>query len=170
MDDDDADDDLQRALELSREFTQVTQPALPETPSAAVAVLGRFPSKFRCYAAAAAGRGDLDNTGRILLPTSCLRLFVSFLGELPPTLLLRLVGGDGSECCVGVAEFIEDDVASRMLVKAGGAMVREDDGCVRMWETSTGDDAILKGRWKGRDDGRRKRKGGSRRDNRRDDD
>ena len=34
-------------------------------------------------------------------------------------------------------------------------MVREDDGCVRMWETSTGDDAILKGRWKGRDDGRR---------------
>ena len=28
-------------------------------------------------------------------------------------------------------------------------MVREDDGCVRFWETSTGDDLEMKGRWRG---------------------
>ena len=137
MEIDDDDDELQRALELSREQAQPTsQPTSQPSTSAGVAIVGSFPTQFRCYAAAAAGRGDLDSTGRILLPTSCLRLFVSYLGELPPTLLLRLVGGDGAACYVGVAEFVDDDDASRMLLNVRPARPRQS---VRADEYPSGD-------------------------------
>ena len=36
-------------------------------------------------------------------------------------------------------------------------MIREEDGTVRFWETSTGDDLELEGRWRGTDEGIRKR-------------
>ena len=36
-------------------------------------------------------------------------------------------------------------------------MIREEDGNVRIWETSTGDDLELEGRWRGTDEGIRKR-------------
>ena len=126
MDVSDADDEeLQRALALSRETEQPA--ALPPPPAATPAdtvVLGQIPAKFRIIAAAAAGRTDLEPTGKILLPQSCLSVFCAFLGDMPPTLLLRLVGGDGSGCIVGVFEFIEDAKCSEMLAAALGAQAR----------------------------------------------
>ena len=126
-DDNLADEELQRALELSRAEAPPPPPPQPAQPAqpADVVVLGQIPSKFRVYAASAAGHNDLDSTGRILLPSSCLAVFSSFLGEMPPTLLLRLVGDEGSHCCVGVAEFIDDKRAADMIVQAVGPRARD---------------------------------------------
>ena len=124
-DDGDFDADLQRALELSRESAPPPPPPPPQATPADVVVLGQIPAKFRVYAATAAGRPELDVTGKILLPQSCLQVFVQFLGEMPPTLLLRLVGGEGSKCIVGVAEFIDDEQAAALLAVAAGPRARE---------------------------------------------
>ena len=72
--------------------------------------LGGFKARFRCYAASAVGRKDLDGTGKVLLPQACLAALLSSLGGMPPTLLLRLSHGT-SKLYVGVAEFIDDAAA-----------------------------------------------------------
>ena len=123
--DDDYDEELQRALALSRESAPPPAPPVAPTASTDVVVLGQIPAKFRVYAASGAGRSELESTGRVLLPQSCLAVFTSFLGEMPGTLLLRLVGGEGSACVVGVAEFIDDEVAASLLATAAGPRARE---------------------------------------------
>jgi hypothetical protein len=111
------DEDLQTALRLSRE-EMLNQPAPLTTPQQdqlpAVQVLGGFKARFRCYAAAAAGRRDLDATGKVLLSQSCLAALVSTLGGMPATLLLRLSHG-GKSLFVGVAEFTDDKTSADML-------------------------------------------------------
>jgi hypothetical protein len=128
-DDDDFDADIQRALELSRQHAQPPPPLpVPEVlDEPVVKVVSGFKCKFRVYAAAAVGRADLDATGRILLPHSCLTAIASHLGELPATLLLRLVGSEGAQstCYVGVAEFIPDEETASMLAKVAGPLIRE---------------------------------------------
>lgn len=128
-DDDDFDADIQRALELSRRHAQPPPPLpVPEVlDEPVVKVVSGFKCKFRVYAAAAVGRADLDATGRILLPHSCLTAIASHLGELPATLLLRLVGSEGAQstCYVGVAEFIPDEETASMLAKVAGPLIRE---------------------------------------------
>ena len=130
MDVDDEDADLQRALELSRATAQPSIPVPPLLPSPGLGsinmnVIGSFPVKFRCYAGAAAGRSDLDATGRVLLPTSCLAAFGAFFkGDMPNTMLLCLTAGP-SFCVVGIAEFVADDIVATMLAKAGGTAIRE---------------------------------------------
>ena len=127
---DEEDEDLQRALQLSREEASQSAGTLPppmpqpELPATEPHVLGQIPTRFRLFAAAAAGHAHLEATGRILLPQSCLQVFASFLGELPDTLLLRLVGGQGSSIIVGVAEFLSDRDAAAMAA-AADARVRE---------------------------------------------
>ena len=78
-DDDDFDADIQRALELSRQHAQPPPPLpVPEVlDEPVVKVVSGFKCKFRVYAAAAVGRADLDATGRILLPHSCLTAIAS---------------------------------------------------------------------------------------------
>ena len=122
---DDFDEELQRALALSRESAPPPAPPPAPTASADVLVLGQIPTRFRVYAASLAGRLELECTGRVLLPRSCLAVFTSFLGEMPGTLLLRLVGGEGSACVVGVADFIDDEVAASLLAAAAGPRARE---------------------------------------------
>ena len=129
MDDDDFDADIQRALELScQDAHPPPPPPVPEVlEEPVVKVVSGFKCKFRVYAAAAVGRADLDATGRILLPHSCLTAIASHLGELPATLLLRLVGSEGAQstCYVGVAEFIPDEESASMLAKVAGPLIRE---------------------------------------------
>ena len=112
--DDEMDEELQAALALSREEA-LARPAAPAEPQPAapptVQPLGGFKSKFRCYAASAAGRKELEATGKVILSQACLAALVQQLGGMPPTLLLRLSHG-GSSIFVGVAEFVEDGVTS----------------------------------------------------------
>ena len=128
--DEDEDADLRAAIAASLEQSQ---PAVAPAPSSAAVlqtghpeVIGSFPSRFRCYAAAAVGRKDVDATGKILLPQSALHSLLATLQEMPTTLLLRL-SHDGSACFVGVAEFIEDAEASALLTKVAGQGVRSDE-------------------------------------------
>jgi len=122
--DDDEDADLQRALALSRAEAPAAPPPPPPATPADVVVLGQIPTKFRVYAAAAAGRSDLESTGRIILPQSCLAVFSQFLGDMPSTLLLRLVASNNSSCVVGVAEFLSDEQCAALLAVAAGPAAR----------------------------------------------
>jgi hypothetical protein len=124
------DDDLERALALSREEAAMDVADGGATAAAAplaadTVVLGQIPAPFMVSAAAAARRTDIEATGKILLPASCLSVFISFLGEMPATLLLRMVGGDGSSCIVGVAEFVDDGQAAALFALAAGPHARE---------------------------------------------
>ena len=111
MNEADEDEELQRALLLSRQEAEERAPsddATERDEAADVQVLCGYGSKFRCYAAAAASRSDLDATGKVLLPESCLTSLVKHLGELPATILLRLSLPAGpnqplTRCFVGVA-------------------------------------------------------------------
>ena len=98
---DDEDALLQQALLESAREAEAAAAAAPPTPvgrlTQGVEILGAFGAKFRCYAAAAVGRGDLDATGKVLLPKSALLEITAFCaGELPPTLLLQLSAGSES--------------------------------------------------------------------------
>lgn len=128
MDIDDEDADLRAAIAAS--LAQDQPPAEPQPSALTEAaqkghpeVVGSFPTKFRCYAAAAAGRKDIDTTGKVLLPQSALHHLVASLDQMPSTLILRLAHG-GSACYVGVAEFIDDQEATAMLTKVAGEAIR----------------------------------------------
>ena len=128
MQDDDDDDNLRAAIAASLEQPQ-PEP-VPAPPSAAQQsgnpeVLAGFSTRFRCYAAAAVGRKDIDATGKILLPQSALHMLLDKLPEMPSTLLLRL-SHEGSAAYVGVAEFVEDAEASALLTRVAGQAVRND--------------------------------------------
>ena len=125
---DDEDEDLRAAIAASLEQPQPV--AAPAPVSAAAQngqpeVIGSFPTQFRCYAAAAVGRKDLDATGKILLPQCVLHSLLATLEEMPATLLLRLSHA-GSAAFVGVAEFIEDSEAAALLTKVAGQGARSD--------------------------------------------
>ena len=122
--DDDEDALLQQALLESAREAEVAAAAAPPPPvgrlTQGVEILGAFGAKFRCYAAAAVGRGDLDATGKVLLPKSALLEITAFCaGELPPTLLLQLSAGSESAAFVGVAEYVDDAEAAKMLAGLG---------------------------------------------------
>ena len=131
--DEDDDQDLRAAIAASLEQPQ------PEaaSPAASAAqqdlwasgnpeVLTGFSTRFRCYAAAAVGRKDIDATGKILLPQSALHVLLAKLPEMPSTLLLRL-SHEGSSAYCGVAEFLEDAEMSALLTRVAGQAVRSDE-------------------------------------------
>ena len=89
-------------------------------------VLTGFSTQFRCYAAAAVGRKDIDATGKILLPQSALHVLLAKLPEMPSTLLLRL-SHEGSSAYCGIAEFLEDAEMSALLTRVAGQAVRSDE-------------------------------------------
>lgn len=126
MDLDDEEADLQRALALSRDDAPPTAPTPPPEPVAAdVTVLGQIPTKFRIIPAAAVGNLSLEATARVLLPAACLNVISAFFGDaMPGTLLLRLVGGDGSCAYVGVADFVDDGQCAAWLASAAGPQAR----------------------------------------------
>ena len=131
--DEDDDQDLRAAIAASLEQPQ------PEaaSPAASAAqqdlwasgnpeVLTGFSTRFRCYAAAAVGRKDIDATGKILLPQSALHVLLAKLPEMPSTLLLCL-SHEGSSAYCGVAEFLEDAEMSALLTRVAGQAVRSDE-------------------------------------------
>jgi hypothetical protein len=125
-DEDDA--DLRAAIAASLEQPQpeaASSPASATQLSGNPEVLTGFSTRFRCYAAAAAGRKDIDATGKILLPQSALHALLAKLSEMPSTLLLRL-SHEGSAAYVGVAEFVEDAEMSALLARVAGQAVRSD--------------------------------------------
>ena len=128
MYDDDEDADLRAAIAASLEQPQpeaAPAPASTAQRSSNPEVLTGFSTRFRCYAAAAVGRKDIDATGKILLPQSALHALLAKLPEMPSTLLLRL-SHEGSAAYVGVAEFIEDAEMSALLTRVAGQAVRSD--------------------------------------------
>ena len=128
MYDDDEDADLRAAIAASLEQPQpeaAPAPASAAERSGNPEVLTGFSTCFRCYAAAAVGRKDIDATGKILLPQSALHALLAKLPEMPSTLLLRL-SHEGSAAYVGVAEFIEDAEMSALLTRVAGQAVRSD--------------------------------------------
>ena len=75
-----------------------------------VEVLARFPQRFACFTTQDLGMGAaLEQTGKVLLPRSCLMAF-AFLGDLPTTMLLRMTFHERS-VHVGVADFVDDEAA-----------------------------------------------------------
>lgn len=84
--------------------------ARDETVPPGVEVLARFPVRFACFTTQDLGMGSaLEQTGKVLLPRSCLMAF-AFLGELPATMLLRMTFHERS-VHVGVADFVDDEAA-----------------------------------------------------------
>ena len=80
MDIDDEDADLRAAIaaSLAQEQPAAEPPALTEAAqNGNPEVVGSFPTKFRCYAGAAAGRKDIDTTGKVLMPQSALHSLVA---------------------------------------------------------------------------------------------
>ena len=78
-----------------------------DAPPPGVEVLARFPMPFACFTAADIGFGvGLEHAGKVMLPNSCL-MALSFLGDLPSTMLLRMTYHERS-VYVGVADFVED--------------------------------------------------------------
>ena len=78
-----------------------------DPPPPGVEVIARFPMRFACFTAADVGLGNgLEHAGKVMLPSSCL-MALSFLGDLPSTMLLRMSFHERS-VHVGVADFMDD--------------------------------------------------------------
>ena len=89
-------------------------------------VLATFGVRFACFAAADVpglpGAAAIEQTGKVLLPRSCLA-GLAFLSSLPTTMLLRLSLQERT-VYVGVADFIDDHLAFHKASAAGYLMPR----------------------------------------------
>lgn len=89
-------------------------------------VLATFGVRFACFAAADVpglpGAAAIEQTGKVLLPRSCLA-GLAFLSSLPTTMLLRLTLQERT-VYVGVADFIDDHLAFHKASAAGYSMPR----------------------------------------------
>jgi hypothetical protein len=89
-------------------------------------VLATFGVRFACFAAADVpglpGAAAIEQTGKVLLPRSCLA-GLAFLSSLPTTMLLRLSLQERT-VYVGVADFIDDHLAFDKASAAGYLMPR----------------------------------------------
>ena len=89
-------------------------------------VLATFGVRFACFAAADVpglpGAAAIEQTGKVLLPRSCLA-GLAFLSSLPTTMLLRLSLQERT-VYVGVADFIDDHLAFDKASAAGYSMPR----------------------------------------------
>ena len=103
-----------------------TMAASEPTGESAVQVLASFGVRFACFAAADVpglpGAAALEQTGKVLLPRSCLA-GLAFLSNLPTMMLLRLSLQERT-CYCGVADFVDDAVAFDMASAAGFSMPR----------------------------------------------
>jgi hypothetical protein len=89
-------------------------------------VLATFGVRFACFAAADVpglpGAAAIEQTGKVLLPRSCLA-GLAFLSSLPTTMLLRLSLQERT-VYVGVADFVDDHLAFDKASAAGYTMPR----------------------------------------------
>jgi len=89
-------------------------------------VLATFGVRFACFAAADVpglpGAAAIEQTGKVLLPRSCLA-GLAFLSSLPTTMLLRLSLQERT-VYVGVADFVDDHLAFDKASAAGYSMPR----------------------------------------------
>ena len=95
-------------------------------PAGAMQVLASFGARFACFAAMdipdLPGAAALEQTGKVLLPRSCLA-GLAFLSSLPTTMLLRLSLQERT-VYVGVADFVDDALAFETASAAGCSVPR----------------------------------------------